>query len=124
VIPKPEKSTKCTQNVPNGHKLSQVSLKYSKWPSNILTISNLRPYKIFPNWDFWFENKPSGNPAATLVRSDFRRIASSCAVHYIMCDGGRDYLCIPSSRVARFFLVHDSQTGKMYQIVIKYPKWT
>jgi hypothetical protein len=23
---------------------------------------NLRPSKIYPNWDFWFENKPSGNP--------------------------------------------------------------
>jgi hypothetical protein len=21
-----------------------------------------RPSKIYPNWDFWFENKPSGNP--------------------------------------------------------------
>jgi hypothetical protein len=21
------------------------------------------PSKIYPNWDFWFENKPSGNPA-------------------------------------------------------------
>jgi hypothetical protein len=20
--------------------------------------------KIYPNWDFWFENKPSGNPDA------------------------------------------------------------
>jgi hypothetical protein len=20
------------------------------------------PPKIYPNWDFWFENKPSGNP--------------------------------------------------------------
>jgi hypothetical protein len=67
VIPKPYKSTKCTQNVPNGHELSQMSLKYSKWPSNILTISNLRPYKIFPNWDFWFENKPSGNPGLNSV---------------------------------------------------------
>jgi hypothetical protein len=26
-------------------------------------FSNLRPSKIDPNWDFWFENKPSGNPA-------------------------------------------------------------
>jgi hypothetical protein len=25
--------------------------------------SNLRPSKIYPNWDFWFENKPFGNPA-------------------------------------------------------------
>jgi hypothetical protein len=23
---------------------------------------NLRHTKIYPNWDFWFENKPSGNP--------------------------------------------------------------
>jgi hypothetical protein len=22
-----------------------------------------RPSKIYPNWDFWFENIPSGNPA-------------------------------------------------------------
>jgi hypothetical protein len=35
-----------------------------------------------------------------------------------------------SLRVARFFLVHDTKTGKnvpnehkMYQMVIKYPKW-
>jgi hypothetical protein len=32
VIPKPEKCTKSTQNIPNGHKISQMSLKYSKWP--------------------------------------------------------------------------------------------
>jgi hypothetical protein len=25
-------------------------------------ISNLRPSKIYSHWDFWFENKPSGNP--------------------------------------------------------------
>jgi hypothetical protein len=24
-------------------------------------IFNLRPLKFSPNWDFWFENKPSGN---------------------------------------------------------------
>jgi hypothetical protein len=28
-----------------------------------LTFSNLRPPKIYPNLDFWFESKPSGNPA-------------------------------------------------------------
>jgi hypothetical protein len=26
-------------------------------------FSTARPSKIYPNWDFWFENKPSGNPA-------------------------------------------------------------
>jgi hypothetical protein len=29
---------------------------------NSSAFSNLRPSKINPNWDFWFENKPSGNP--------------------------------------------------------------
>jgi hypothetical protein len=57
-----EKCTKSTQNVPNGHKISQISLKYSKWLQNISTFSNLRPSKIYPNSDVWFENKPSGNP--------------------------------------------------------------
>jgi hypothetical protein len=63
MMPKPEKCTKCIQNVPNGHKISQISIKYSKWPQNIYTFSNLRLSKIYPNWDFWFENNPSGNPA-------------------------------------------------------------
>jgi hypothetical protein len=31
------------------------------------SFSILRPSKIYPNWDFWFENKPSGNP-------EFRRV--------------------------------------------------
>jgi hypothetical protein len=26
------------------------------------TFSNLRPSRIYPNWEIWFENKPSGNP--------------------------------------------------------------
>jgi hypothetical protein len=25
-----------------------------------------RPSKIYLNWDFWFENKPSGNPGKKL----------------------------------------------------------
>jgi hypothetical protein len=29
---KPEKYTKLTQNVPNGHKLTQMFVKYFKWP--------------------------------------------------------------------------------------------
>jgi hypothetical protein len=39
-----------------------MTVKYSKWPKNISAFSILRPSKIYPNWDFWFENKPSGNP--------------------------------------------------------------
>jgi hypothetical protein len=40
-------------------------MKYHKCRKIIqinITLSNLRPPKIYPNWDFWFENKPSGNP--------------------------------------------------------------
>jgi hypothetical protein len=40
-----------------------MSVKYSQRPYNISTFSNLRPSKICTNWNFWFENKPSGNPA-------------------------------------------------------------
>jgi hypothetical protein len=32
MIPKPEKCTKRTQNVPNGHKISQISTSFSKRP--------------------------------------------------------------------------------------------
>jgi hypothetical protein len=35
----------------------QMVIKYPKCQSN---IPNDR--KIYPNWDLWFENKPSGNP--------------------------------------------------------------
>jgi hypothetical protein len=40
-----------------------MSVKYSKRPENISTYSTLRPSKIYPTWEFWFEKKPSGNPA-------------------------------------------------------------
>jgi hypothetical protein len=29
---------------------------------NIPTFSIPKPFKIYQYWDFWFENKPSGNP--------------------------------------------------------------
>jgi hypothetical protein len=35
---------------------------YTEGPQNIPRFSIARPPKIYPNWDFWFENKPSGNP--------------------------------------------------------------
>jgi hypothetical protein len=37
--------------------------KLTKLPQNIPTSSIVRPSKIYPNWNFWFENIPSGNPA-------------------------------------------------------------
>jgi hypothetical protein len=28
----------------------------------VSTFSNVRLSTFYPNWDFWFENTPSGNP--------------------------------------------------------------
>jgi hypothetical protein len=44
--------------IPNVRKIFQMTIKYV----HILTFSNLRPSKINQNWNFGFENKPSGNP--------------------------------------------------------------
>jgi hypothetical protein len=39
-----------------------MDLKLTKWSLNRPTSSVSRPSIIYPNWYFWFENKPSGNP--------------------------------------------------------------
>jgi hypothetical protein len=59
-----------------------MTTKYTKWPLNIcngrkidqMVICKINqdfpfqdPKNIYPNWDFWFENKPSGNPALYLL---------------------------------------------------------
>jgi hypothetical protein len=43
--------------MPNGRKTFQMDI-------NISTSPIERPYKIYQNLDFWFENRPSGNPVA------------------------------------------------------------
>jgi hypothetical protein len=68
MIPKLEKmyqmNTKCTEwaymyvHIPN---VSKIGIP-NEHKIHMSTFSNLRPSKFFPNWDFWFENKPSGNP--------------------------------------------------------------
>jgi hypothetical protein len=54
-----------TTTLPNGHKIYQMTVKYYKWRYLILAFFILRSYEIYPNWDFGFENKPSGNPDAS-----------------------------------------------------------
>jgi hypothetical protein len=49
------KRTKWAYNFPNVRKIFRMSVKIS-------TFFNLRRTKIYPNWDFLIENKPSGNP--------------------------------------------------------------
>jgi hypothetical protein len=41
-------------------RMYQMAVIYSKWHTN---LSIPKPCKMYPNWDFWFENIPSGNPA-------------------------------------------------------------
>jgi hypothetical protein len=50
------KGTKWSQNIPQSHKIFQIAIKY------INTLTTQGPQK-FTQFFFWFENKPSGNPA-------------------------------------------------------------
>jgi hypothetical protein len=64
MIPKPEKS------IPDEHKMHQMVIKfpkclyvkYSNGQKVYQNFHNIRASKIYPNWNFWSENKPSGNP--------------------------------------------------------------
>jgi hypothetical protein len=47
---------KLPQNISNGNEIDQMAIKMP-------TSSIARPSKIYPVWDFWFGNMPSGNPA-------------------------------------------------------------
>jgi hypothetical protein len=42
------------KNIPFGHKIDQLA---NKKPTSYLA----RPSKIYPNWEFWFHNIPSGS---------------------------------------------------------------
>jgi hypothetical protein len=74
--------------------------KLTKWPLNIPTSSIARPSKIYPNWSFWFENIPSGNPEAFGFRLE--------GVKKTMFVGEKRLL----TRFARFFLTQCTKTGE------------
>jgi hypothetical protein len=50
------------ENIPNGHKIYRLDGKLTKRLLNTQISSIARPSKIYPSWNFWLENKPSGNP--------------------------------------------------------------
>jgi hypothetical protein len=94
------------------------------------------PSKVYPKWDFWFENKPSGNPALTLgsplvafvVMSAItsRTIATHCSskTHpIIQTQGCRIFL--GATYQSGDYIPKDSKEYQMitqvYQITIKYP---
>jgi hypothetical protein len=49
--------------LPNGHTLYLMAIIHSIRPKNIPIYYIQRLSKIYPDWDFWFKNIPSGNPA-------------------------------------------------------------
>jgi hypothetical protein len=57
-----------------------MATKYTKWteilPNEHATFV-ARPSKIYPNCDFWFENKPSGNPAEGRSAGAIKRVHSN-----------------------------------------------
>jgi hypothetical protein len=79
-VPKREKCSKTgkmfqngksvPQNVPNNHKMYKMAVcMYNIPPSSIA-----RPSKIYPNWYFWFENMPSGNPGYLFKTGEGNRV--------------------------------------------------
>jgi hypothetical protein len=42
------------------------------------------PQTIYPNWDFWFENKPSGNPGSE-AESNVDKLEKRAA-NRLLCD--------------------------------------
>jgi hypothetical protein len=64
--------TKLPWTITNSHKIYQMAVQYTKWPWNIGTnIFHCKTLKIYPNWHFWFENIPSGNPGLAKRKSPF-----------------------------------------------------
>jgi hypothetical protein len=57
-IPRRQKYTKWPHKIPNGRKIPRPNGHMLNTPTSPIS----KPYKIDPNWYFWFENIPSGNP--------------------------------------------------------------
>jgi hypothetical protein len=51
-----------TTNIPNSNKMYQMAVKQDITYEHITISSIARPFNIYPNLDFLFENIPSGNP--------------------------------------------------------------
>jgi hypothetical protein len=51
-----------TSKLPIAQKIYTMAVKYSTLSEYITTFFIPRSPKMYPNWDFWSEKKPSGNP--------------------------------------------------------------
>jgi hypothetical protein len=59
-IPKREKYTKWSQNIPKGHKIYQKATKYTKWPQNMYTKGH-KIYQVAAKYTKWPQNIPNGH---------------------------------------------------------------
>jgi hypothetical protein len=66
--------TNIPQKIPNVYQIYQMAVKWTKRPWNIPKSSIARHSKNYPNFDFWFENIPSGNPARHLHVENIHRV--------------------------------------------------
>jgi hypothetical protein len=134
------KYPKWSQNIPNGHKIFQMAMKYIK-------NFNLRSSKIDPKWDFWFKNKQSGNPglqSALLAnrqwphflhfQSGAANIVASSAFSRkkaVESVGLPDFSWfnvpkrenLPNYRKIYVQDSHNTKWHKMYQVTIKFTIW-
>jgi hypothetical protein len=94
-------------NITKTGKIYQLTIKYTKWPQNIPTGRKIYqhilfqdPPKFSPNWDVWFENIPSGNPAFEMQSSTMSTIKflnlilndSFPSIVFLSCSGGTDLI--------------------------------
>jgi hypothetical protein len=75
---------------PNGHKIDQMAVKWTKWPQNISTTT--RPSNIYPKWDFWFENIQSGNPVELFFLHNFADRDEEKSFFSVFCGFHRNLL--------------------------------
>jgi hypothetical protein len=75
------------ETIPKDHKMYQKITKYTKRPQNMPTVNYFYqmiiknciawPFKIYRNWDFWYENIPTANTDVaihnTYVRYDISK---------------------------------------------------
>jgi hypothetical protein len=73
------KYTKWPQNIPNGRKMDQMGIY-------VPTSSIAKTSKIYPNWYFWFENKPSGNPGSKREGGNVVVNIDLCNMQQCLCD--------------------------------------